>query len=247
MKDPVALAYSGRIPEAIDAALAQASSDDDFLVAQALEALAVLGQQHGLRTNAALDRILVQRSGESPSIARKAFEAAMGVGSSALEPVAAHRLEAGQATWDVLRYAGEWPSHRLGRALLAGWERLPRQLLDEALLTSCAMPVANPEEAREFGRRAMDAARERDEELRAAGFVALKWWIPLETADICAQSLTDDSQAIRQAAAELLATLDPERLIELAQELGEPAREVQSVALRTREELLRRAMKKAPR
>jgi hypothetical protein len=228
MKDPVALAYSGRIAEATDAALAQASSSDDFLVRQGLEALAVLGQQHGVRTNAAIDSLLVQRSRDDAAIARKAFEAAMGVGSRALEEAAVQLLAEGRATWEVLRYVGEWPSHALGRALVAGWEQLPRRLVDQALLTSCAMPVANPAEARELGVLA-----------------ALKWWAPEETPDICAQSLTDDSPAIRQGAADLLATLDPSRLVELSEELGATAPEALVAAKRARDELARRATKKA--
>jgi hypothetical protein len=247
MKDPVALAYSGRIPEARDAAMAQAASDDDFLVAQGLEALSVLGQQHGVRTNARIDALIVQRSQESPRLSRKAFEAAMSTGSRALDAEVVRRIEAGRVSWEVLRYIGEGPSHQLGRALVAGWERIPEDLLDQALLTICSMPVANPDEAREFGRLALQGARHGREEIRAAAFVALKWWIPVETADVCARALTDHAPAIRQGAAELLAELEPQRLIDLAEELGETAPEAQAFTGRAKQELLRRALRDAAR
>jgi len=241
MKDPVALAYSGRIPEALAAAVEQASSDDDFLVAQGLEALAVLGQQHGVRTNAAIDALLVRLTSASSTLSRKAFDAAMSVGSRVLEDVAVQRLESGAASWEVMRYAGEWPSHRLGRALLAGWARVPERLRDEALLTCCVMPVSNAEEAAEFGQLAIDASRDGSNEIRVAAFRALRWWAPLQTADICARALRDRVEAVRRSAADTLAFLEPQRLIDLAAEYGDEAPEAVAAVKTAQAELLRRS------
>jgi hypothetical protein len=242
MKDPVALAYSGRIPEARQAAMEQAGSDDEFLVVQGLEALAVLGQQHGVSANAAIDELLARRATESLSVSRKAFDAATSVGSRALEEEAAKRLESGRGSWEVLRYAGEWPSHRLARALFTGWSQLPDRLRDEALLTIAVMPAANPDEAREYGLLAIEGTRSAEESIRAAAFVALKWWVPLETADLCARALNDEVPGIRTAAAELLSSLEPQRLVDLAEELPENA-EVQAAKKLAAQELLRRALK----
>jgi len=241
VKDPVALAYSGRIAEATAAAMEQATSEDDFLVAQGLEALAVLGQQHGIRTNTAIDTLLVRRAGESPSVSRKAFDAAMSLGSRSLETAAIQRLESGAASWEVLRYAGEWPSYRLGRALVSAWTKLPDRLRDEALLTACVMPVARPEEAAEFGRLAVEAARDESEETRVAAFRALRWWAPVQTGDLCVRALTDSCEAIRRSAAETLAMFEPQRLIDLAAELGDEAPEARSAVNQAQQELLRRA------
>jgi hypothetical protein len=225
MKDPVALAYSGRLDEARAAAIAQASSDESFLVAQGLEALAVLGQQHGVRADATLDAILLQHARGPASLARKAYEAAMALGSRVLESLAAQRLASGDIIWEVLRYAGEWPSHELGAALATGWDRLPSRLRDEALLTTCVMPVANPDEARAWGERALKAARDPAEEVRLAGFVALRAWIPEETADACARALTDESPGVRQLAAQILGSIDFKRLAREVEELGDASPE----------------------
>jgi hypothetical protein len=224
--------------------MAQASSDDEFLVAQGLEALAVLGEQHGIRTTPQIDALLTSRAGEAPSISRKAFSAAMGVGSRALEGEAIRRLAGGEASWEVLRYAGEWPSHALGHAILSGWKQIPERLLDEALLTICSMPAANAQEAREFGRRAMEAARDPAEPVRFAALIALRWWVPIETADICAQALTDVAPPVRRRAAELLAALEPARFLELVDELADSAPEAASLAPQVREAELQKALKK---
>lgn len=242
MKDPVALAYSGRIPEAREAAVAQASSDEPFLVREGLEALAVLGQQHGVRTNAAIDELLARRA-EEPSFSRKAFEAATSLGSRALEESAARRLTEGEASWEVLRYAGEWPSDRLGAALRAGFPTIPEGLKDEAFLTSCAMPVCSPEEAREFGRLAIEGTRDPSEEVRRAAFTALRCWAPTETASLCARALTDPSAPVRKIAAETLAEHEPDRLIELAEELGPEAVEVQAAIRIAKAEQFRRMLR----
>ncbi len=242
MKDPVALAYSGRIDEAREAAFQQASSNDDFLVRQGLEALAVLGQQHGVRTNVLIDALLRRRATESPTISRKAFDAAMSIGSRALEEEAARRLEEGATTWEVLRYTGEWPSLRLARALRARWDDIPERLRDEALLTLSSMPAASEEEARECGRLAIDGSRHPSADIRIAAFTALRYWVPLETADLCARALRDESKGVRTAAAQLLAELDPDRLIELAQELGEESPEAQGAVQAAHREKLRRLL-----
>ncbi len=213
MKDPVALAYSGRIDEAREAAFQQASSEDDFLVRQGLEALAVLGQQHGIRTNAAIDALLRTRATESPTIARKAFDAAMSIGSRALEDEAARRLEQGA-----------------------------ERLQDEALLTLSAMPAASADEARECGRLAVVASRNSSPDIRVAAFTALRFWVPLETADLCARALSDENKGVRTSAAQLLAELDPDRLIELAEELGEESPEAQGAVQAAHREKLRRLL-----
>jgi hypothetical protein len=229
MKDPVALAYSGRVPEARAAALTQASSDDAYVAAQGLEALAVLGQQHDVRTTAQLDALLLRCADSEPSVARKAFEAARSLGSLVLEPLAARRLGSGAVTWESLRYAGEWPSLGLARALAQGWDQIPRRLIDEALLTSCVMPVADREEARAWGERALSLTRDQSEEVRLAAFTALQSWLPEGTATACARALVDDSPLIRKRAAELLGVVDPQQLELLVEELGESAPEAQEV------------------
>lgn len=221
MKDPVALAYSGRIPEARAAAVAQARSDDAFLVGQGLEALTVLGQQHGVRADDELDSLLAAREADGGAIARRAFEAAAALGSRALEEAAARRLAGGEATWNVLRYVGEWPSWELGRALAEGWDRLPPQLVDEALLTSCVLPVRSQEECVAWGRRVLAKVAETNEDVRVAALDAVAIWRPREAAEPCVEALCDRSVRVRMAAARALAAADPDRLLAIDDERGD--------------------------
>lgn len=216
MTDPVALAYSGRVEEAREAALAQSSSDDPYLREQALEALAVLGQQHGVAPDAAMEAVLVASSGEH---LRRSLEAATALGSRALDPLVEERLRAGAATWEMLRHVEELPTLALGRALAAGWDRLPPSLLDEAVLATGAVPVSSREEAIAWGTRVLAAAAHRSEHVRIAALRALALWQPEGTADACARALEVDSPELRLEAARTLAMVDLPRLAELAPEL----------------------------
>lgn len=219
MRDAVALAYSGRIPEARAEATDQASNADEFVAGQGLEALGVLGREHGVRSTPDLDAVLERRAREGGAIARRAFEAAGALESRALESVCAERLAAGDVTWDVLRYAGELPSLRLARALAEGWERLPARMRDEALLVTRVLPVADRAECEAWGRRLVAQAESRDEEVRRATFLALWTWRPDDAGEACARALEDDASAVREAAAQALAVIDLDLLVRRAVEL----------------------------
>jgi len=221
MKDPVALAYSGRVDEARGLALDQARSDDPFLVRQGLEALAVLGQQHGVRADAELDAVLVAAAQQDGATARAALQAAAALASRAVEDSVASGLSEGRAAWEILRYAGELPSHRLARALATGWRALPDTLRDEALLVSCVMPAADRLEAGEWGARALAAVRDASPEVRAAALQAVAAWRPDDGAAACSEALEDDDAAVRRAAVDALARLDAKLLGKRAKALGE--------------------------
>lgn len=211
MKDPVALAYSGRLDEARAAALEQARRDDPFLAAQGLEALAVLGQQHGIRADESIAAVLVTRAGEPGAVGRKAFEAATALGVRAFDRLAAQRFRAGSAAWEVLRYAGEWPSHEVARALAAGWAGLPDGLLDEALLTSCVQPAADRAEVVAWGNRALAALGHRSEEVRRAAVAAVMTWRPVTVDEALEPLREDESELVRRAAERALEQLARER------------------------------------
>lgn len=226
MRDPVALAWSGRTAEARALARAQAHGDDPFLAAQGLEALAVLGREHGVRADAGLEALLVRQALAGGAVGRKAFDAAMGLEARALEGVAAQLLRRGEARWEVLRYAGELPSLDLARALADGWAALPPRLRDEALLTSCAMPCATPEEAAGWGRRALDLVDDADEAVRLAALTAVRVWRPAAAARACARGLDDPNPLVRREAARALSQVDPARLLEEARSRGDACPEV---------------------
>lgn len=220
MRDPVALAYSGRLVEAHEAAIEQAAGDDPFVVAQALEALAVLGGQYGVRSTPPVDeRLRVSANSADETVVRRAFDAAAALGSAALEDAAGRRLEAGDASWDVLRYAAQCPTLELGRSLARGWEALPSRLRDEALLTSRVMPVSSEEENDAWARRALERVGDASENVRVAAFEALKVWRPKGGAAACSRALEDDASSVRVAAAQALAVLDVQLLVARALEL----------------------------
>lgn len=230
MRDAVALAWSGRIAEAKEAAIEQASDVDPFVVGQGLEALATLGQQHDVVTDAQLDALLARAVTLEEPVSRRAYEAASALGSRAVETAACRQLEEKGATWAVLRYVGEWPSLALARALAAGWALVSDRLRDEALLTSRVLPVASREENDAWGQRAIASAGDRSEEVRLAAFQALWAWRPAVAAEACSRALEDDVQAVREAAALALAVIDVDRLIaralELEDEFPEPKKAI---------------------
>lgn len=208
MLDPVALAWSGRIDQAFQLACTQAGGDDPYAASQGLEALAVLGSQHGVKADDRVRRILLDKAQDpAPSIARRAFEAAMALSERSLEPLAVKLLTSGEARWEVLRYAGELPSHALAGALALGWDRLPATVRDEALLTSCAMPCASAEENEAWGRRALALVRDREESVRAAAFIALRIWAHLPGLEACLEAADDASPAVRAEAERTMAEL----------------------------------------
>ncbi len=207
MRDPVALAWSGRIPEARALALEQAESGDALVVPQGLEALGVLGREHGVRADARMERLLVTRAEDESGVARRAFEAAMGLESRALEGLSARLLAQGEARWEVLRYAGELPSLVLARALAQGWRAVPDELQDEALLTACAMPAANRDECAGWGERALAQTQSARESVRVAAFTAVRIWAYAPAAARCTEALEDESPAVRREAARALAAI----------------------------------------
>jgi hypothetical protein len=211
MTDPVALAYSGRLEEARAAALVQARSDDPFLAAQGLEALAVLGQQHGVRADEPMTALLVQRAADEWVLARKAFEAATALGVREFDRLAAQRLASGGAGWEVLRYAGEWPSQEVAEGLAAGWALIPERLLDEALLTACVQPAATRREAEAWGARAVAALRHASEDVRRAAVTAVLAWRPADALTALEPLREDESESVRSAAGQALETLERER------------------------------------
>lgn len=222
MRDPVALAYSGRVVEAYEAAVEQSASEDAFVVAQALEAFAVLGEQYLMRTTPVVDERLLQSvSAGDEALSRRSFDAASALGSAALENVAVRRLEAGEASWDVLRYAAQCPTLKIGRALASGWEKIPPRLRDEALLTSRVMPVSNADENDAWAERVLASVDDASEDVRAAAFEAIKVWRPNSGAQACARALEDEAEAVRSAAGSALAELDVDLLVVRAAELEE--------------------------
>lgn len=220
MRDPVALAYSRRVDEAYQAAIEQAVADDPFLVAQALEALTVLGGQHGLRATPLVDeRLLGAALASDEVVVRRAFDAAAALGSGVLEDIAADRLEGTDATWDVLRYAAQCPTLEIGRSLARGWEAMPGRLRDEAILTSCVMPVSSREENDAWATRVLMHVGDPSENVRLATFDALKVWRPEAGAEACSEALEDEASSVRAAAAQALALLDVDLLVARAVEL----------------------------
>lgn len=207
MQDPVALAWSGRVEESFELACQQAAGLDPFEAAQALEAFAVLGSQHGVRANDRVRKLLLEKADDAPSLARRAFDAAMAMNDRVLEPLAARLLSSGRARWDVLRYAGELPSHALAEALARGWDALPPDLRDEALLTSCSMPCANEAENKAWGKRAFACLTDERESVRAAALVAMRTWAFVDGLEACRHALEDDAPEVRSEAARTLAHL----------------------------------------
>jgi hypothetical protein len=226
MRDPVALAWSGRIDEAKALACEQAGSKDSMLAAQGLEALAVLGSEHGLTASEEIDRLLVSGAKGSEAASRRAFEAAMALGSRAVEPLVCERLGSGDVRWELLRYTGEMPSQALAKALAEGWSSMPGRYLDEALLTSCVLPCATPAEAVQWGARAIACAADRSESVRVASMRAIRSWAPAGADHICAAALDDESDDVRREAARTLAWLHPDALLQQAEERGPECVEV---------------------
>lgn len=214
MKDAVALAWSGRVEEAQAAAEAQVAAEDPFVASQGLEALAVLGEQQGLRASPEVaHRLEVWGRTRDGGVSRRAFEAAGALGSLALEAEAVRRLVAGQADWAVLRYVGERPTHRLAQGLASGWEGIDPALRDQALLTTRTLPVASQEENDAWGERVARFLRDEADEVRGAAFQALAVWRPPETADLCVDGLGDEAGVVRRAAAQALLSVDVERFV----------------------------------
>jgi hypothetical protein len=201
MLDPVALAWSGRVAESYALACAQAASDDPYAVGQALEAFAVLGSEHRVRADEQVRRILVEQAKGATSLSRRAFAAAMALDERVLEPMVSDLLASGAARWDLLRYAGELPSHRLALALASGWDRLPEELRDEALLTSCAMPCASAAENEAWGARALPWLVHLRESVRVAALIAVRTWGHRPALEIARALLEDESPEVRAEAA----------------------------------------------
>ncbi len=212
MKDPVALAYSGRVDEAEQAARAQVLSDDPLARAGAWESLAVLGRAHGLRTDASLDAALTEAVKVDGVVSRRALEAAMELGSTAPEAFVVERLNRGLVGWEHLRFAGERPSHGLVRGLAAGWKLLDPAFADEALLTAARMPVSGPMRA-EWGARALAFVGDRSPSVRVAALRCLAVWQHGPGVDACAKALDDEADEVRAEAATSLLVLDVERAI----------------------------------
>lgn len=203
MTDPVALAWSGRIAEAREAALAQASPIDPFLAGQSLEALAILGEHHGVRSNPELDAVLAEAVSE-PALVRKAIEAAAALDSTALDDFVDGALRDGRHVWSLFRHVGIRPSLRFARALAHGWNAIPRELLDIALLTTRTLPVATKEEAAEWGARALRHVGHALPEVREAAFEAVAIWASEGAVEACERGLEDEAREVREAAARAL-------------------------------------------
>lgn len=206
MKDPVALAWSGRIQEALSAALKQMHSEESELANQALEAISILGSEYQLRSNPEIDSALVSAS-QRKELERKLLEAAAAVDSASLDDKIEHLLEHGPQTWPLLRHVGERPSLRFARSLSAGWAQIPDSLQDLALLTSCVLPVANPQEAQDFGEKALAARRSSKASVRAASFFAIGIWQPSGSLEALKEGLDDEEHEVREAAKEALERL----------------------------------------
>ncbi|MFM2152357.1 MAG: hypothetical protein RL199_792 [Pseudomonadota bacterium] len=219
MKDPVALAYSGRIEEAERAARAQILADDPLARAGAWEAFAVLGREHGLKTDASLDTALADAVRTEGAVGRRALEAAMELRSTAPEAFVVERLNRGSAGWEHLRFAGERPSHGLARGLAGGWKLLDPALADEALLTAAAMPLSGPAKA-EWGTRALALVAAPQASVRVAVLRCLAFWGHVPGVDACAKALDDADEAVREQAAVSLLALDGERAVTEAAERG---------------------------
>lgn len=215
MKDPVALAWSGRIGEARVAALEQIRSDDPLIVRQALESFAVLGNEHGVRADAELDDALAFVSRQLP-LESKALDAAAALDSAVLDDVIEKALREGRHGWALLRHVGDRPSLRFARALAEGWAAIPDDLRDLALLTSRVLPVATAREAASWGERALKHVNDPIPENRAAAFAAIEIWAPAGAVAACERGLEDESAEVRIAAARALKTLSLSRLRELA-------------------------------
>jgi hypothetical protein len=206
-QDPVALAWSGRVQESFELACKQAAGLDPFEASQALEAFSVLGSQHRVRADDRVRKILLEKADDAPSLARRSFDAAMAMDERVLEPLAARLIASGRARWEVLRYAGELPSHALGKALARGWDAIPAELRDEALLTSCAMPCANAVENEAWGKRALECLCDPRESVRAAALVAMRVWAYVDAIEACRNALEDDSPDVQAEAQRTLAHL----------------------------------------
>jgi hypothetical protein len=206
-QDPVALAWSGRVQEAYELACRQAAGLDPFEASQALEAFSVLGSQHRVRADDRVRRLLLDKADDAPSLARRAFDAAMAMDERALAPIAARLIASGRARWELLRYAGELPSQELAEALARGWDAIPEDLRDEALLTSCAMPCASAAENAAWGKRALACLGDGRESVRAASLVAMRVWAYVEGIEACRKALEDDSPDVRAEAGRTLAHL----------------------------------------
>jgi len=210
MRDPVALAWSGRVQEALPLARAQAADADPSIASQGLEALAVLGSQHQVRSDDALDELL-RRAALEPRTMRRAFEAATALGSHALLALSCDRLRAGTAGWEVLRHAGELALPELAEALDAGWERLAPSLRDEAIRTAAALPCGSRQRELAFARRARTLLSETDTSLRTSALVALRRFRYRPAAADCHRLVRDDDSAVAIEAARTLRVLSPSR------------------------------------
>jgi hypothetical protein len=206
-QDPVALAWSGRVREAYELACRQAAGPDPFEASQALEAFSVLGSQHRARADDRVRKLLLDKADDAPALARRAFEAAMAMDDRVLEPLAAKLIASGRTRWEVLRYGGELPSYELGRALARGWDAIPGDLRDEALLTSCAMPCADAAENEAWGKRALACLADPRESVRAAALVAMRAWAYVDGLEACRDALEDDAPDVRAEARRTLAHL----------------------------------------
>jgi hypothetical protein len=212
MKDPVALAYSGRVEEAERAARAQILSDDPLARAGGWEALAVLGREHGLKADATLDTALTAAVRVEGTVGRRALEAAMELGSTAPEAFVVERLNRGSAGWEHLRFAGERPSHGLARGLAGGWKQLDPGLADQALLTAALMPLSGPARA-EWGARALALVDAKAPSVRVAALHCLSVWQYRPGTDACAKALDDLTDEVRAQAAKSLLSLDVDRAV----------------------------------
>jgi len=199
-------------------AVAQAASDDDFLVSQGLEALVALGQQYGVRASARVDAVIVARANDDRS-RRRAIEAATALESRAIDDVVCGLLRSGNASWEALRYVAELPGLSVADALAAGWTAIPAKLRDASVLATVALPVRHRADCDAWSERVLSSARDRDDEVRRAAFTALWTWRPDTAAEPCADALEDDSADVRLAAAKALAVIDADLLAERAERL----------------------------
>jgi len=211
MKDPVALAWSGRIEEARALACAHAAMDDSLLAAQGYEALAVLGGAHGLRTAADIDALLLRSPAREAPVQRQALAAAAAVESDALRESVAQALRTGTAGWEHLRYAGERPAETLAAALDEGWSLLNAKHIDQALLTACAQPLSTRPQALRWARRTRALAKDPSPSVRVAAFTALGHWRYRPALPDCRNALLDHAEEVGTAAARTLAILSPKQ------------------------------------
>lgn len=231
MRDPVALAWSGRVADARALACEQAGGADPAVAGQGLEALAVLGSQHGVTADARIDALLLAAAAH-PSTARRAFEAAAALQSDVLRPLACARLEEGAAGWEVLRYARERPHPELTRALDTGWSRLAPSLHDEALRTACTLPFAATAARLVFARRARALLAATDTSVQVSALLALQEWRYRPAAPDCRRLLSREEPEVAVAAAHALRSLSRKQAEQVVDELGDELPRAVLAALR---------------